>query len=211
MPQTNEMMEKFCQIFHPGVEPSARVATAIVACASFLAACGASGGDDAPPIERPEGRYALTNHVNWSATDSDNDPFLDRPAQVDCPANSFGPEELNGESTFAVDTDFCDYLTARQPTTDDVFAGDTLHYRIFHFALEPEQPGTTSQSHVALRIGDQVLADETIEIPSTSALLAGSFPAERDMPAGTLVYFHVHNHGANEYSLVELSAEAPSP
>ncbi len=189
------MMVKFCNKFQ-------------LLGALAIVLIGAGCGDEAtePPEERPQGRFALTSHENWSSANSDSDPFADRPTQVDCPANALGPEELNGENSFAVLTDFCSYVTARQSTNADVFEGDLLHFRVFHFALEAEEP---SEAHVALRIGDQMLLDERIEIPSESGLLAGDVPAQTDMPAGTPVYFHVHNHGANEYSLVELTAEAP--
>ena len=197
-------MDKFCRIFQSAL----RCIAIFVVVGTVAGAAGCSAADETSDLEpvRPEGRFSLTSHDNWSTTDSDTDPFVDRPAQVDCPASSLGPEELNGEQSFAVLTDFCTYVTARQATVEDVYAGDTLNFRIFHFALEADEP---SQAHVALRIGDQVLADETLAIPSSSGLIAGEMPAAVDMPAGTLVYFHVHNHGANEYSLVELSGEAP--
>lgn len=167
--------------------------------------CSESIPED-PPADRPDEPFALVDHTEWGFAESDEDPFVDRPVEVRCPTNSWGVEELDGQMTIAVTTDFCEYFTVMQPTVDDVWAGDTLSWRIFHFALESERPAT---AHVALRIGSQMLVDEEIEIPSESALLAGDIPASEDYAAGTPVYFHVHNHGANEYSLIELSAEAP--
>lgn len=198
-------MDKFFRFFQH------RLVTQLAAIASLLAlsACGDAVEDaieTGPPVERPEGRFTLIEQTDWQFAESDDDPFTDRPEQVRCPTSSWGVEELGGETTIAVSTDFCDYFTVMQGSGAAVFAGDTLHYRIFHFGLESRNP---AKAHVALRIGSDTLVDELIDIPSESNLIAGAVPVDVDLAEGTPIYFHVHNHGANEYSLIELSAEAP--
>jgi hypothetical protein len=195
MSQTNERMEKFAQKFQPF----------FVLVVAFAVGCGDSSSSS-DVVDRPEGRFTLIDNEVWETTDSDTDPYTDRPTQSDCPAGSHGIEELNGEVTYAVTTDFCDYLTLTQETSAEVLARDTLHYRVFHFGLTGPD---SARAHVALRLGDQPLLDEWMDIPADSALHAGDVEAGRDFPAGTPVYFHVHNHGSNEYSIIELSAEAP--
>jgi hypothetical protein len=48
--------------------------------------------------------------------------------------------------------------------------------------------------------------DERIPIPRPGGLIARQRTLERALPAGAPVYFHLHNHGANSWSLVEVSA-----
>lgn len=175
-------------------------------CAAGGGAAGCGEVDDVAPMERPEGRFTLIDQTEWQFTESDEDPFTDRPIAVRCPTNSWGTEELDGNLAVAVTTGFCEYFAVHQETVETVYAGDVLNYRVFHFGLEADFP---TRAHVALRLGERVLLDEQIEIPSDSALLAGQVEVDETVPAGTRAYFHVHNHGTNEYSLIELSAEAP--
>jgi hypothetical protein len=117
------------------------------------------------------------------------------------------PELLGAEPVFSVDTGACTYITARQPALRDVAQGETLVARVWHFALNA---GEAAEAHVALRIGDTTVLDQTVPIPSAGGLIAVSETAPRAFEAGTPVFFHLHNHGDNSWSLVELSA-GPKP
>jgi hypothetical protein len=136
-----------------------------------------------------------------------DDPFMDRPLDATCPDGAYHPELLATEPVFSVDTGGCRYLTARQPTLRAVAAGETLVLRVWHFALNA---GESAMAHVAVRVGDAVLLDTTVAIPSAGGLLRVEQVAPDPVPEGTAVYFHLHNHGDNSWSFVELSAGPPN-
>lgn len=116
-------------------------------------------------------------------------------------------ELLASEPVFSVDTGGCKYITARQPALRDVTQGETLIARVWHFALNADE---SAEAHVALRIGESTVLDQAVPIPSQGGLIAIEEVATRAFPAGTPVFFHLHNHGDNSWSLVELSA-GPKP
>ena len=190
--------------------------------ASVVASCGvgqvsspvASGDASTPDAalamamvtpSRPRG--ALIEPERWEISSAEDDPFPDRPPDASCPAGAYMPERLGGEPVFSVDTGACSYLTARQPALRDVAPGETFVARVWHFALMADE---AAEAHVALRIGDVALMDQTVQIPSAGGLLAVQQVAPRAFEAGTPIYFHLHNHGDNSWSLVELSA-GPQP
>jgi hypothetical protein len=159
---------------------------------------------DAEPTE-PRG--PLVVHDSWEIVSAEEDPFSDRLSDAVCPDDSHMPELLGAEPVFSVDTGGCTYITARQPALRGVAKGETLVARVWHFALDA---GESAEAHVALRIGDTTVLDQTVPIPSEGGLIAASEVAMNAFEAGTPVFFHLHNHGDNSWSLVELSA-GPKP
>lgn len=169
-------------------------------------AADASASDAAARVPvRPRG--ALVSSDRWEIVSADDDPFADRLPDARCPAGAVMPELLGAEPVFSVDTGDCTYLTARQPALRDVARGETFVARVWHFALTAGEAG---EAHVALRIGDSTVLDEMVPIPSAGGLIAVEEPATSTFEAGTPIYFHLHNHGDNSWSLVELSA-GPQP
>jgi hypothetical protein len=73
---------------------------------------------------------------------------------------------------------------------------------VWHFALHA---GESAMAHVAVRIGEQTLLDTTVPIPAAGGLLNIEEVAPESIPEGAPVYFHLHNHGDNSWSFVELS------
>jgi hypothetical protein len=57
-----------------------------------------------------------------------------------------------------------------------------------------------------IRVDGLSVLDERIPIPKPGGLIVRELRVERDIPAGAPVYFHLHNHGANSWALVEVSA-----
>jgi hypothetical protein len=163
---------------------------------------------DAEPADEPaKPRGPLVAHDSWEIVSAEEDPFSDRLPDAVCPDDSHMPELLGPEPVFSVDTGACTYITARQPALRDVAQGETLVARVWHFALDA---GETAEAHLALRIGDTSVLDQTVPIPSEGGLIATSEVAMNAFEAGTPVFFHLHNHGDNSWSLVELSA-GPKP
>jgi hypothetical protein len=158
-----------------------------------------------PQPERARG--PLIEPEAWEIVSAPEDPFADRLEDASCPDGAYMPELLANEPVFSVDTSGCRYMTARQPALRDVAEGETLVARVWHFALNA---GESAEAHVALRVGESVVLDETVPIPSEGGLIVREEFAPQAFPAGTPVFFHLHNHGDNSWSLVELSA-GPKP
>jgi hypothetical protein len=57
-----------------------------------------------------------------------------------------------------------------------------------------------------IRVDGLAVRDDRIPIPESGGLIVRDLRVERDIPAGAPVYFHLDNHGANCWALVEVSA-----
>lgn len=65
---------------------------------------------------------------------------------------------------------------------------------------------------VGLALGDEVLVQRTVDVPTQAELLDETATLDADVPAGTPICFHVNNHGTNSWNLFDVSlAERPEP
>ncbi len=140
---------------------------------------------------------ALVEPADWRPSATDDPLFAERPAQVDCPAAAWGPE-LGG---LEIQTGSCNYFFATQPSLAAIEAGDALEFVVFHDRLDAAEP---SEGHVAIILDDEVVWDAHVEIPSAANVLEARVIAERDWPAGTTVGLHLHNHGYNAWTVLEV-------
>jgi hypothetical protein len=165
------------------------------------------GASDAhtPDVAVPDGRAraSLVTHMLWAPVAPISDPFPDRPDPVSCARTAYMPETLAAEPVFSVDTGRCDYLTVMQTSTRDVAAGEIIKVRVWHFELSAPEP---AEAHVAVRVGDLGVLDRSVSIPAPGGLLTSEMVVATPLAAGTPIYFHLHNHGINSWSLVEVSA-----
>jgi hypothetical protein len=77
-----------------------------------------------------------------------------------------------------------------------------LHAVAWHLPLTAPDGG---DAHLSLRVGElDVIAYET-PIPAPETPITPYVEVAEDMPAGTPIYFHVHNHGDNAWRLLEVS------
>jgi len=151
----------------------------------------------------PSEPASLIDHALWTGNLSvGDDPFDDRPDEVDCSELSHGLETTGGEDNLEVDTTRCNYLTVSQPSLAPVRVGDSLHLRLWHFDLTAAEP---AEAHVAIQIGDQVLWETLIEIPAEATLLSPRWAAADASDEGQSLYFHLHNHGQNSWNFIELT------
>lgn len=172
---------------------------------------GAADRELPAPVEAPadsgasptRGRTSIVLHELWTRVGPADDPFEDRPQLVACNAAAVMSETLNEESVFSIETEACNYITVVQPTRRAIALGDTVKVRLWHFQLSAEEP---AEAHAALQLDGMRIFDEHIPIPSPGGLVSRRVEATRAIPAGTPIYFHLHNHGANSWSLVEVSA-----
>ncbi len=176
--------------------------------------CGAAGCSDSEPPDasdpRVRERTSLIDLERFELMAAPDDPFDDRPGNPEpCASRAYLTEDLGGERVFSVYTELCSYATFMQPTVVPVRRGEFLNLRLWHFALlAPE----AAEAHLVVGIdGTGGALDERIAIPAESALMRKSWQAPQDYPAGTPVYFHVHNHGDNEYLFIELSTGSDDP
>lgn len=186
--------------------------------ASLMIGCGAHPAPDAGTPSRDVGDakidanantgtdagIALVDHELWEVTSAEADPFDDRPDTVACDPQAYGTEVLAPEETFYVKSQGCNYITVNQPLAETIDQDDTIQIHAWHFDLTAP---AASEAHLALMIGGHLIWEKFVPIPSDSELLLGAWTAPESIPAGQDIYFHVHNHGNNEYNLVEVSLQ----
>lgn len=95
----------------------------------------------------------------------------------------------------------CNWLTLTQPSLRQIVAGDEIEIRMRHSALNAPSPGGSARMMFA--IGDEVAMDYETLIPTDFQFPKTVWTATGDYPEGTPVYYHVDNHGSNEYMLIE--------
>jgi hypothetical protein len=94
-------------------------------------------------------------------------------------------------------------LTIRQGIREPVRQGDEIYISLWHFQLTIP---SGALAYMAVSANGCVLWEAQRRIPTSAALLEARFPAPFAMPDGTPISFHVQNHGANTYHLLEISA-----
>jgi hypothetical protein len=188
---------------------------------AWLGACGGPGEaaeagtqgteaastDDAPtsgpPIEDPtEGELVpLTLPMVWMPVPAETDPLAaHRPADVNCPLGGwlFEPQGLE------INTLQCNYAMFGQPARAAIVKGARVVASLYHFDLVAEAPAT---AHVALLVGDSLVWEQEIAIPGKANAYAIDVPAPFAADPGTPVYFHLHNHGQNTWTLGAIEVE----
>ncbi len=169
---------------------------------SDLDALGPGCQEDAVCTPRAD-PASLIDQMAWSyQNDAAADPLAEhRPTDIDCPETAY---ELDG-SILEVDTGACNYLSVSQPTLQPIRACDTLQVTVSHFNLYAPVP---AEGHVAVVVDGDVVLDEVRQIPHPSDFIYLRWKASRPYPAGVPVVFHVHNHGVNEWQIVDISVGA---
>lgn len=135
----------------------------------------------------------------WLPGRMEDDPLgHERPATVDCPAAAWGPEAGGLE----VQTGTCNYLFVAQPSLAAIEEGDAIDLVVFHQELDAAEP---AEGHVAILLGDAVIWEAHVEIPAHANVLEARVVADRAWPAGAPVGVHLHNHGYNSWTVLEVS------
>jgi hypothetical protein len=161
----------------------------------------ADAGSDAGAIaELDAGPTALVHAALWSAVSRADDPWASD-AAVRCEPDSFGEETLGGELVFYVRTDVCPALTVRQGIRGEVPEGARITLRAFHFPLSAPEPGV---ARMIVKLGDDEVWRTELPIPSPAEELSAEWTAPTSYVRGTPLWFHVENHGSNEYALISV-------
>jgi hypothetical protein len=161
-------------------------------------ACGGEESSTASPT--PTG--PLVNAFDWQLAAASEDPFASlQPETVSCSPESYGPEDLAGIWVYSIDTRDCNWLTVKQKTTVGVAVGDTIRANVWHFELNAPEP---AHALVGLASAEAIMDQVEEPIPQTGRLVQLNFLAQTPMPADSWLYFHLNNHGANSWHLVEI-------
>jgi hypothetical protein len=147
----------------------------------------------------PEPIVAVEGWRKWAGTD----PFGVQPDDAYCDSTSWGPADFGGEPTFDVQTQFCSWLTVQQATTTAVLRDDRVFLRLWHDTLTAWDEGVGA--NLGLWVDGEIVWTTYIPIPADGAIVLADLELRRELPAGTLVAFHIDNHGANSYHLLEVS------
>jgi hypothetical protein len=163
---------------------------------------GCPEGETPPPDEPLPVRLARVDQ--WvRVTDAEADLFAaGRPEGLVCDeVMGYGLEDFGPEVVFEVQTDLCDWFTGTQPTLEPISPGDAVTVKVWHYDLVAEMD---AEAYVALAIGDRIEWEDTVPIPAAGTLLEADLVMDRELPAGTPMQFHVHNHGPNSWELFDV-------
>jgi hypothetical protein len=195
-----------------GLLCSAVIATC-AACADAGAAAGRDASAEDAGLDAAEadassdgapGPRALVHSALWAPVPWGEDPFDPSAGEtppLPCERDTFGEELLGGELVFFVRTERCASLTVRQASRSALRAGETLQVRVYHFPLTAPVDGS---ARLIVQIGETVVWERELPIPSPAAEITETWEVDQDYPAGAPVLFHVNNHGNNEYTLIGL-------
>lgn len=146
-------------------------------------------------------RIALVQPGAWDVQPRNRDAFLDhRPQEIDCQRDRGWFIE---DGALEVRTEFCNYASLGQQALLDLDSGTELELNFSHSRLNYNAP---SVAHVALSIGGVPVWEKTIDIPAESALFADRVSLPVAVRRGDLIELHIHNHGANAWTLHSLEA-----
>lgn len=158
----------------------------------LLVACSSSGGTE---------DLLLTSSDDWAGIPEGSDPFwADDSGQstVVC-----GEQDWHAEDeTVEINTTECNYVTLSQPLPVSIKKGDIISFSAWWQTLASEE---TALAHIEVRIGTWSLLNEQIAIPADADARDLEVAAPKDLASGTPIYFHVHNHGFNSWTLGALT------
>ena len=142
--------------------------------------------------------FSLVSAEDWQEQSVGDDSLAShRPAEIDCQDNSWYLED----DALEVQTGYCNYLSLAQESGSDIRAGDQLHLVLWHGDLAFEDPAV---AHVAISIAGKIVWEQDIDIPSDAEIFDVKVPLQEAVPAGSRIEFHLHNHGYNTWTLLQL-------
>ena len=105
-----------------------------------------------------------------------------------------------------METDLCNYGSFSQPLLGPTSPGDRIEGVLWHLQLWAAEE---AEAHFVVQIGDTILLEERIPVPSEEAIYPIEWTASEALETGVPVRFHVHNHGTNSWRLGTLSRSTP--
>jgi hypothetical protein len=175
--------------------------------ASSTLGCVAGGDDGARDGESASGSstgfamllepVVVAEAAAWMPAMPSADPVPEhRPADASCDVG-FGLEY----GTFEIDTGLCTYAVFEQPAMHDIPAGTDVRVIVVHDHLFAPEP---AMAHIVFTIGDAVAFEKDVDVPGPYGLLDEIWVADQDIPIGTPVRLHLHNHGVNSWRVLDI-------
>ena len=162
----------------------------------YALACTGEGTPDSG------GEAPLVDGSAWVLDLDHADPLAEhRPDDAACSLADID-EEYGG---IEIETGACTYAQLVQPLGQDLSVGDPLHIVAWHQALAAEAP---AEAHLAVLVGDEVLWERVTTVPGDAEAWDEHFDSPLSASEGTFVLLHLHNHGANSWTLQSLQRAA---
>jgi hypothetical protein len=145
---------------------------------------------------------SLVHSYAWATTELQQDPFNKYWSDhVRCGEDEHGLELLADIWAYSIQTGNCNWLTLEQPTLSTIQKGDIIRAEIWHFFLSALEPAS---ARVALATKDGILAEAMELIPQPAHLMELEFRAVTSIEKNTPIDFHISNHGANSWHLLNI-------
>jgi hypothetical protein len=169
----------------------------LFAVSSLQAGCG-------PTEPLCSDKEPLVSADAWTFVPPSDDAIWPAPADaVLCTPDDIQVASFGADEAVEIDTRFgCGFATVSQPITSPLAAGDRVQVRIFYFS---QATFPAERAEVAVAVDGEVIVAETIDIPTSSGLVAPIVVINHDVDVGALAHFHVGNHGDNSWNLIELA------
>lgn len=157
------------------------------------------GNGESSEAKAPE---VVAMAADFVSLDEQEDPLAGhRPEEVTCSGlTGWGVED----DVLEVDTGRCNYLAVGAPARIGVAAGRTLTTEVAYFELTATEP---TVAHLALLVGESTLWEQEIAVPGPADVIPVAVELSEDVAAGTLVIWHLHNHGRNNWQLADVVLE----
>jgi hypothetical protein len=144
---------------------------------------------------------SLIDAADWQYQSAEVDAFSDhRPDSFNCPDNAWYEED----GALEVETGYCNYFSAAQPSKAAINKGDNIHLVLWHGQLRFEEP---TEAHVAVSIAGKVIWEDWVEIPNAAGIYDITIPSTITAAPGAAVEYHLHNHGYNTWTLLTLDVQ----
>ena len=157
----------------------------------------AADAPDDTPID--PGPFSLVGVEQWAFDGASPEPFTDPPPDPIVCEVGWGLED----GVFEIDSGLCNWGVFTQPSQVDVLAGDLVEVILLHDTLYSEDP--EARAHLGAALAGTLVWETELMIPAATGFLRPTWTADGDYPAGTPVRLHVHNHGYNNYRIVDIT------
>ena len=133
--------------------------------------------------------------ASWQQLDLDLDPLAEhQPDSIDCQLQAFRMEFEQLE----IQTEFCNYAALSFQTQKQLPANAQVEALLFHTGLWAIEEST---AHFAFFIDGELFWEGHPPIPADSDFFFVEKSLDRAVPTGSTVYFHLHNHGVNDWKI----------
>lgn len=164
-----------------------------------------AGADDAvePAV------VSLIDNTAWSLVGVDVDPFVvdGGPSPDLCPESDIQSEDTPDGVWLDVSTEGCAWATLQQPLLHPVAAGDLVRITVVHFEILAGDTDYTLQ--VALGPDAEVIWTESVALGAGYEVIQATVSPSVAHAQGDPIWYHVSNHGENNWSLAAIDLLVP--